>query len=142
MGSTPIEFRILRFLAARPYRAYTRRRIAKAVSTRRHPVPPEALDSHVARLRHAWPKVQIIFRGDSGFCRWKLLRWCEKHDVRYVVGLARNQVLERLAASFTQIAQAAFEETGVKQRHFHEIRYAAKANTVRHPGRIRHSDCP
>ena len=49
----PIEYRILRFLAARPYRAYTRRRIARAVSTRQHPVPPEALDRHVARLRHA-----------------------------------------------------------------------------------------
>lgn len=80
----------------------------------------------VARLRKAWPKVEIIFRGDSGFCRWKLLRWCEKHNVGYVVGLARNPVLERLAASFMEAAQAAFERTGTKQRHFHEVRYAAK----------------
>ena len=49
----PIAFRILRFLASRPYRAFTRRHIAAAVSTRRHPVVPEALDRHVARLRDA-----------------------------------------------------------------------------------------
>ncbi len=48
-----IAFRLLRFLAARPYRAFTRRRIAKAISTHRHPGAPEALDGHVARLRHA-----------------------------------------------------------------------------------------
>ena len=29
----------------------------------------------VKRLRQVWPGVQIIFRGDSGFCRWKLMSW-------------------------------------------------------------------
>ena len=49
----PVEFRILQFLASRPYRAYSRKRIAKAVSTPRHPVTPESLDQHIARLRNA-----------------------------------------------------------------------------------------
>ena len=44
----------------------------------------------VQRLRQAWPPVKIIFRGDSGFCRWRMLRWCEQHDVHYLVGLAQN----------------------------------------------------
>ena len=48
-----IEFRILRFLASQPYRAFTRRRIAEAVSTPRDPVAPESLDSHIALLRDA-----------------------------------------------------------------------------------------
>jgi hypothetical protein len=48
----------------------------------------------VRRLRQAWPHVRIILRGDSGFCRWKLLRWCEQNHVFYVLGLARNPVLE------------------------------------------------
>ncbi len=51
----------------------------------------------VTRLRAVWPKVKIIFRGDSGFCRWKLMRWCDRHDVKYILGLARNKVLERIA---------------------------------------------
>jgi hypothetical protein len=80
----------------------------------------------VTRLRQKWPKVRIIFRADSGFCRWKTLRWCEKHDVGYVVGLQRNKVLERMAAPFMEKAKQRFDRTRRKQRHFHEIRYAAK----------------
>lgn len=47
----PVGFRILQFLAAHPYRAYSRRRIAAAVSSRRHPVAAETLDHHIAALR-------------------------------------------------------------------------------------------
>ncbi len=80
----------------------------------------------VERFRRAWPKVRIIFRGDSGFCRWKLLRWCDKHDVGYVVGLARNPVLQRSAEPFMDQAKKAYDQSGLKQRDFHEIVYAAK----------------
>jgi len=47
----PVAFRILTFLAAAPYRAFTRRRIAEAVSSRRHPVAEESLDGHIRLLR-------------------------------------------------------------------------------------------
>ncbi len=80
----------------------------------------------VERLRRKWPKVRIVFRADSGFCRWKTLRWCDKNDVGYVVGLARNKVLERLAAPFMEQAKQAFDQTSAKQRGFHEVLYAAK----------------
>jgi hypothetical protein len=79
----------------------------------------------VRRLRQAWPEVRIIFRADSGFCRWKLLRWCERHDVGYCVGLARNPVLERMAEPFMAVAKKNFEATGQKQRRFHDLTYAA-----------------
>ncbi|MCU0961346.1 MAG: helix-turn-helix domain-containing protein [Pirellulaceae bacterium] len=46
-----VGFRILQFLAAHPYRAYTRRRIAAAVSSRRQPVAAESLDHHISVLR-------------------------------------------------------------------------------------------
>jgi hypothetical protein len=77
------------------------------------------------RLRRAWPNVKIVFRGDSGFCRWKMLRWCERHDIGYVVGLARNKVLERRAKPFMEAAEHAFNDSGRKQRNFHEISYGA-----------------
>ena len=80
----------------------------------------------VRRLRQAWPHVRIILRGDSGFCRWKLLRWCEQNGVSYVLGLARNPVLERRAAPFMAAAKTQFEATSQKVRNFHEVRYAAK----------------
>ena len=48
---SPIEFRILSFLAASPYRAFTRRRIAEAVSREGQPVPENAVTRHIASLR-------------------------------------------------------------------------------------------
>jgi Transposase DDE domain group 1 len=51
----------------------------------------------VQKLRLAWPDVKITVRGDSGFCRWRLMRWCDSHGIGYVVGLAKNRVLERSA---------------------------------------------
>lgn len=80
----------------------------------------------VRRLRQRWPRTRIIVRADSGFCRWKTLRWCEKNDVGYVIGIARNPVLERMARPFMQAAEQAFQPTGAKQRDFHEGQYAAK----------------
>jgi hypothetical protein len=80
----------------------------------------------VRRLRQAWPSVRIVFRADSGFCRWKLLRWCDRHDVGYCVGLARNPVLERMAEPFMAAARENFEATGEKQRNFHELTYGAE----------------
>jgi len=79
----------------------------------------------VRRFREVWPKVKIIFRGDSGFCRWKLLGWCDKHDIGYIVGLAQNEVLKRLAEPHLQLSEKQFEQTSQKQRIFAETQYAA-----------------
>ena len=79
----------------------------------------------VKRLRKIWPKVKITFRGDSGFCRWRMLSWCERHGVDYIVGIARNQRLNALAQPLLIQAQDAYEESGDKQRRFDEFFYAA-----------------
>ncbi len=80
----------------------------------------------VKRLRRAWPKVKLVFRADSGFCRWRLLRWCEDHGVDYVVGIARNDRLNAQASFYLQEAHLAFEATGRKQRRFHDLFYGAR----------------
>lgn len=80
----------------------------------------------VRRFRQVWPQVRIIVRGDSGFCRWRMMRWCDRHDVYYVLGISRNPVLERMSAGFLAAAEEMFRQTGAKQRHFHEVRYAAQ----------------
>jgi hypothetical protein len=77
------------------------------------------------RLRQAWPSVKIIFRGDSGFCRWKMLRWCDRHGVDYIVGLAKNSRLNAMSEALIADAEKAFKETGQKQRLFGELMYAA-----------------
>ena len=50
----------------------------------------------VEPLRQAWPKVRITVRADSGFCRQRLIRWCERNRVDYVIGLACNARLKRV----------------------------------------------
>ena len=79
----------------------------------------------VKALRQHWPKVQIIFRGDSGFCRWKILRWCERHQVKYIVGIAQNQRLIAQSAWWREAAETLQALTGKKQRVFASIHYGA-----------------
>ncbi len=79
----------------------------------------------VTRLRQAWPAVKIIVRGDSGFCRQRLLRWCERRQVGYVIGVARNPRLHKLVAVREAELEAAFAVTGTKQRTLDEFSYAA-----------------
>ncbi len=55
----------------------------------------EHLARIVPKLRAAWPKVKLVVRGDGGFCREPILRWCEENDVDYVIGLAKNDRLKR-----------------------------------------------
>jgi hypothetical protein len=80
----------------------------------------------VRRFRQVWPEVQIIFRGDSGFCRWKMLRWCDRRGVKYLVGLAKNSRLLELAEPLMQLAANQFQQSQQKQRLFGELSYAAQ----------------
>ncbi len=79
----------------------------------------------VARLRQAWPRVKITVRGDSGFCRQRLLRFCERAGVSYLIGLARNARLEARVAVAELMLRDEYERTGVKQRLIDEFTYAA-----------------
>jgi len=80
----------------------------------------------VKRFRQAWgDEVEIIFRGDSGFCRWKMLRWCDRNGVKYIIGLAKNARVKRLARREITTARWRHRCTGEKQRIFSEVRYAA-----------------
>lgn len=88
----------------------------------------------VTRFRQRWPKVRIVLRADSGFCRHWVLGWCERNGVKYIVGLARNKRLGALAHPLLEHAERRFEQTAEKQRLFGEIRYAA--NTWKRPRRV------
>ena len=81
----------------------------------------------VKALRQRWPKVEIIFRGDSGFCRWKVLRWCERHTVKYIVGIAQNKRLIAKSSLWREVAETLHELSGKKQRVFASIHYGARS---------------
>ena len=59
------------------------------------------------------------------------MRWCDSNGVGYVLGLARNPVLERLAADWVAQAERQFEKTGLPQRIFGSFAYEAGAGTGR-----------
>lgn len=48
---TQTEFRIIRFLAGKPYKAFRRDQIIDAVNSLEHPVTDESLDHHIRELR-------------------------------------------------------------------------------------------
>jgi Transposase DDE domain group 1 len=79
----------------------------------------------VQRLRQAWPGVKLIFRGDSGFCRWKMLRWCERHQVHYLVGLAQNARLKAMLQPRMLEAEMEHQSKKEKVRLFTDLEYAA-----------------
>jgi hypothetical protein len=79
----------------------------------------------VRRLRESWPDVKIAIRGDSGFCRSKPMQWCDSHGITYVLGLRRNQALERLGADWIERAEHQFAKTGQRQRIFGSFAYQA-----------------
>src|SRR5690554_2701495 len=81
----------------------------------------------VRRLRQAWPEVKIVFRGDSGFCRPLILNWCDRHGVDYIIGLAGNKRLAKLALDIDYESAIRFEKSWEKERVFGFIEYAAKS---------------
>lgn len=77
------------------------------------------------RLRQAWPRVRIIVRGDSGFCRPQALRRFEKWGLHYIVGLQKNSaLLQRVQLAELALAEM-YQEAQTKQRMIGEFNYAA-----------------
>lgn len=81
------------------------------------------LERIVKRIREVWPNVQIVVRGDSGFCRDNLLSWCEQNQVDYVIGLAKNKRLIKILGKEINDAKQLFEQTGKASRVFKDFRY-------------------
>ncbi|MFL5284053.1 MAG: IS1380 family transposase [Rhodopila sp.] len=84
----------------------------------------EELIRIVGRIRARWPRVRILLRGDSGFCREALMVWAEANRVDYVFGLARNERLSGEIEAEMAKAQAAAEASGKPARRFRDFRWA------------------
>jgi hypothetical protein len=91
----------------------------------------EEVERIVNQIRRRWPKVRIILRADSGFCREELMAWCEQNRVDYVFGLARNSRLQRKIAPQLQAAKQAQETTGKAARVFAEFSYRTRKSWSR-----------
>ncbi len=83
----------------------------------------EELERIVGQIRERWPVVQIVIRGDSGFCREELMVWCESNKVDYVLGLAKNDRLKKEIEDELAKAKAEYEKTGKEAREFKDFQY-------------------
>jgi hypothetical protein len=81
------------------------------------------LDQIVRQIRQAWPQVQIIVRGDSGFCREEIMAWCESHSVDYVLGLAKNARLIREIGPELAQARELAKASGQAARVYKDFQY-------------------
>jgi Transposase DDE domain group 1 len=95
----------------------------------------EEVERIVQQIRRRWPKVRIILRADSGFCREELMAWCEQNQVDYVFGLARNARLQRKIAGAMREAKQEHQSTGQPARVFAEFSYRTKKSWSR-PRRV------
>jgi len=86
----------------------------------------EAVARIVAHIRTRWPRVRIIIRGDAGFCRDDLMRWCEANGVDFVLGLAKNERLKTLSAPAASDALLAYLRTGQAARVFADFTYRTR----------------
>ena len=86
----------------------------------------EELEPLVARIRQRWPMVKIQLRGDAGFCREKLMAWCEREGLDYIFGLAQNPRLKKQIAAQMAQAEKQYEQTQAPARVFTEFFYATK----------------
>ena len=85
----------------------------------------------IRRIRARWPKVDILVRGDSHYCRPEAMSWCERNRIAYIFGLAGNKVLLRRVEALAEAAALERIEGGaVKVRRFGEFGYAAKTWTT------------
>jgi hypothetical protein len=86
----------------------------------------EEVERIVKQIREAWREVKITIRGDSGFCREELMKWCEDHGVDYVLGLAKNERLKKaIAAELEEVARES-AQAGKAARTYKEFEYQTR----------------
>ena len=85
----------------------------------------EELEWIITRIRAAWPKVKIVIRGDSGFCRESIMAWCEdpERNIDYLFGLAKNKRLVKEIEVELAEAKIMFECSNEPSRRFKDFHY-------------------
>jgi hypothetical protein len=91
-----------------------------------------ALQKIVPALRKRFPRLRIIVRGDSGFCRESIMAWCEEHGLFYCLGLSRNVRLESILAPTMDRARQKFALCGgVSVRSYADFFYKTRDGWTR-----------
>ena len=103
----------------------------------------------IGHIRSRWPRVRILLRADSDFCREALMAWCEQNRVDFVFGLARNpsgshpsqlrspwalrtsaRLVEEVAVALIQAEDEAVR-TGQPARRYKDVRWSTRESWSR-----------
>lgn len=98
------------------------------------------------RLRAAFPRAKLRFRGDAGFAIPRVYDYLERQGLEYVIGLPDNRTLTKLAEPSMTRARAASHASGESARQYAAVTYRArswpterrviiKGEVTRYPGR-------
>jgi hypothetical protein len=81
----------------------------------------------VRKIRHTWPEVGIILRGDSYYSCPAVFDFCEDNDIKYILGFKPLSPLVRQVKPFSEAASLRFDLEGQPVKMFTEILYKAKS---------------
>ena len=90
----------------------------------------------VNRIRNRWPAVKILLRGDSGFVRENLIRWCERNHVDYIFGLARNDYLLHKARKIRSRAAVEMVKSNVPVEMYGHFSHRPRSRTWAKPRHV------
>lgn len=85
----------------------------------------------VQQIRQRWPKVPVLVRGDSGFCREDLMVWCEQNRVDYLLGLSKNSRLTQELKLERVLAKLIHDLKAMPARAFGDFRYQTRKSWSR-----------
>ena len=78
-------------------------------------------------IRQYWPDTRIVFRGDSGFYRPRILSWCDRNNVDYIVGISRNSRLLKEVDVPMMLVRKAHRQLDEKVAQTFRFQYQAKS---------------
>lgn len=86
----------------------------------------------IVALKQRFPEVRVVVRGDSGFAMPRVMRMLEELDeqlgaIDYLLGLARNPVLQRRGEAVMAAANEQYAQGRPYVRHFGAFSYAAES---------------
>jgi hypothetical protein len=83
----------------------------------------------IRRIRHNWPRVEVMVRGDSHYARPEAMDWLDDNAIAYAFGLAGNAALKARVAALAEDAAVRHALAGdrAKVRRYAAFAYAAKS---------------
>jgi hypothetical protein len=119
------------YLPLHIYEGYSGKLIVSVLRPGRRPKGQEVVAivrRVIEQIRHCWPKVRIVIRGDSHFSSPELFDMCASmRKVHFVVGLSKNPKLAWLVEDAVLKVEQAYKQVGRKVKIFVEFPYQAKS---------------